>query len=214
MRFRTILFWCHLVAGVTAGLLILLMCVTGVLLTYERQLIEWSDRQFVSTPPSADAVRLRAAALLDRAEAQEGERPTAITLRADASEPVAIAFGQRTVYADAFTGEIIGAPTTGIRDLMSTLRGWHRWLAMQGDQRATARMVTGWANVLFLFIVLSGMYLWLPRMWTWAQVRAVAFFRGGLRGRARDFNWHNAIGIWSAVPLAIVVATAMPISFP
>jgi len=85
---------------------------------------------------------------------------------------------------------------------------------MEGEQRTTARLITGWANVIFLFIVLSGMYLWLPRVWTAAQVRAVALFRGGLRGKARDFNWHNVIGIWSAVPLAIVVATAMPISFP
>jgi uncharacterized iron-regulated membrane protein len=39
-------------------------------------------------------------------------------------------------------------------------------------------------------------------------------FRTGLRGKARDFNWHNVIGIWTAVPLAIIVATAAPISFP
>ena len=39
-------------------------------------------------------------------------------------------------------------------------------------------------------------------------------FVGDSRGKARDFNWHNVVGIWSAVPLAIVVATAMPISFP
>jgi uncharacterized iron-regulated membrane protein len=39
-------------------------------------------------------------------------------------------------------------------------------------------------------------------------------FGGSLRGKARDFNWHNVIGLWSCVPLFIVVLTAMPISFP
>src|SRR4029453_11431046 len=29
-----------------------------------------------------------------------------------------------------------------------------------------------------------------------------------------DFNWHNATGIWSVVPLTIIVACAAPISFP
>jgi uncharacterized iron-regulated membrane protein len=38
-------------------------------------------------------------------------------------------------------------------------------------------------------------------------------FKGGLRGKARDFNWHNVIGMWSAVPLFIVVVSAVPISF-
>ena len=33
-------------------------------------------------------------------------------------------------------------------------------------------------------------------------------------GKARDFNWHNVIGVWSAVPLFIVVVSALPISFP
>jgi uncharacterized iron-regulated membrane protein len=66
----------------------------------------------------------------------------------------------------------------------------------------------------FLFIVVSGIYLWLPRVWTRLQFRNVVWFRRGLAPKARDFNWHNVIGFWSAVPLAIVVAGAVPISFP
>ena len=89
--------------------------------------------------------------------------------------------------------------------------GW-RW---KGPRRPAARAITGWANVLFLGMVASGIYLWLPRRWSW-QIGAArwCWFKPGLRGKARDFNWHNAIGIWSAVPLLIVVASAVPISFP
>jgi uncharacterized iron-regulated membrane protein len=86
-------------------------------------------------------------------------------------------------------------------------------MSLDGDRRAVGKSISGWSNAVFLAIVLSGMYLWMPRKWSWKSVRAVTVFRGGLRGKARDFNWHNVIGIWSAVPLAIVVATAMPISF-
>ena len=32
--FRTVLFWCHLSVGVLAGVMVLVMSVTGVLLTY------------------------------------------------------------------------------------------------------------------------------------------------------------------------------------
>lgn len=35
MNFRTFLFWTHLVVGVAAGLIILMMSPTGVILTYE-----------------------------------------------------------------------------------------------------------------------------------------------------------------------------------
>ena len=40
---RTVLFWCHLVAGLVAGLIVLVMSVTGVLLTYEKQMLLWAD---------------------------------------------------------------------------------------------------------------------------------------------------------------------------
>jgi uncharacterized iron-regulated membrane protein len=91
---------------------------------------------------------------------------------------------------------------------------WHRYLALEGTSRATGRAITGASNFIFLFIVLSGMYLWLPRVWKWIQFKNVLWFRGGLAPKARDFNWHNVIGIWSAIPLALVVLGAMPISYP
>ena len=53
MTLRTAFFWLHLTAGVVAGIIVLLMSVTGVALTYERQLIAWSDREFKSTPAPA-----------------------------------------------------------------------------------------------------------------------------------------------------------------
>ena len=41
--FRNILFWLHLIAGIAAGVFILLMSITGVALTYERQMLERAD---------------------------------------------------------------------------------------------------------------------------------------------------------------------------
>ena len=40
---RTVFFWLHLALGVAAGAVILAMCVTGVLLTYEKQMVAWMD---------------------------------------------------------------------------------------------------------------------------------------------------------------------------
>ncbi len=41
---RSTIFWIHLVCGVAAGLVVLMMSVTGVILTYERQVGAWADR--------------------------------------------------------------------------------------------------------------------------------------------------------------------------
>ncbi len=214
MKLRTLIFWPHLIAGVVAGVVILIMSLTGVLLTYERQLIKWSDSHLRSTPPQEGASRLPVETLLETFKREHpGVEPTAITVGSAPDAAVTLAVPERTLYVDAYTGHVLGEGSRGVRQVMSDLRAWHRWLAVSGEGRPAARAITGWSNLLFLFIVVSGAYLWLPKKWSWQHLRPITLFRGGLRGKARDFNWHNAIGMWSAVPLFIVVLSAVPISF-
>ena len=213
MRLRTLVFWPHLIAGVTAGAVILVMSVTGVLLTYERQMVAWSNRHLRSTPPAAGAARLSAEELVTRLrQAHPDLNVASLTFGSEADAPVLVPNGQRTTYVDAYTGRVLGQGADGMRTFMSDMRAWHRWLAVEGEGRTTARLFTGWSNVVFAFIVLSGFYLWFPRRWTWQHVKPVVLF-AGRKGKARDFNWHNVIGVWSAVPLFIVVVSAVPISF-
>jgi uncharacterized iron-regulated membrane protein len=44
--FRKTIFWLHLACGVSAGVVVLMMSVTGVVLTYERQAQVWEDRSY------------------------------------------------------------------------------------------------------------------------------------------------------------------------
>jgi uncharacterized iron-regulated membrane protein len=215
MKLRTFIFWPHLIAGVSAGLVILLMCVTGVLLTYERQLIAWADSGYRSVRPAPTAPPLALDDLLARVRDTEADfSPTTVTFTVDPEAAVAVAAGRRTVYVARYSGAVVGeASQSGVRALMADLRAWHRWLAVEGEGRPLARAITGWSNFLFLFIVASGVYLWFPRKWAWAHVRSVVLFNPRARGKARDFNWHNVIGSWCAVVLFIVVLSAMPISF-
>ncbi|MGD9904707.1 MAG: PepSY-associated TM helix domain-containing protein [Vicinamibacterales bacterium] len=212
--FRTVLFWLHLVTGVVAGVVILVMCVTGVVLTYEKQMLEWADRRSLSVPLPAEARPLPPETLLAAAVAEAGAAPTGITMRADPRAPATVSFeGGRARLIDPYTGGVLGEPSPRLRGFFRSMTSWHRWLALEGTSRGTGKAITGAANLGFLFIVLSGMYLWLPKVRTWLQFTQVLWFRGGLSAKARDFNWHNVIGIWSAVPLAIVVAGAVPISY-
>ncbi|MGE3512350.1 MAG: PepSY-associated TM helix domain-containing protein [Vicinamibacterales bacterium] len=214
---RKLFFWLHLSAGVIAGLIILVMSITGVVLTYERQIGEWSRRSLRSAPPGPDAARLPVETLLAHARRDFPDRAvTGLTLSARRDAPAVLAAEPEPLYLDAYTGASLGSPEgEGVRAFLAATRSWHRWLAAEGDGRALGRAITGWSNLLFLFIVVSGMYLWIPRVWTHVQFRSVVWFRRRYgSSKARDFNWHNVIGIWSAIPLFIVVLGAVPISFP
>jgi uncharacterized iron-regulated membrane protein len=136
-------------------------------------------------------------------------------MRADPSKPAALGYGREgTLFVDPYTGEILGQGSTGARAFFRTVTDWHRWLGVGGERRGTARAATGAANLCFLFIVLSGAFLWWPAHFTPRHLRPITLFASEQQGKARDFNWHNVFGFWSAVPLVFVVASGVVISYP
>ena len=215
-RLRKIVFWCHLPVGVIAGVVILIMCVTGVLLAYEKQITSWADtRGYAAAPPTADARHLPVETLLAKAREVRGTNPTAITLKSDPSAPAEIAFGRdaAALFVNPYSGQVLGEGSPRVRNFFRTVTDWHRWLGAKGDNRNVARAITGACNLGFLFLVTSGFYLWWPRNWNLKAVRNVTWFRRGLPGKARDFNWHNTIGFWCAPALFLVVISAVVISY-
>jgi uncharacterized iron-regulated membrane protein len=216
MKFRSVLFWIHLIAGTIAGIVILVMSVTGTLLTFQQSVLQVVERsqRFVTPPPGA--VRLDADALLERVRAASPDaQPTTLTLTSDPAAVATVALGtQGVLFLNPYTGEILGTGSSRARAFYRSVTNWHRYLAVEGEHRVTARAITGACNTAFLVLAVTGLYLWWPRQWTAKHVSAVTWFRSGLRGKARDFNWHNAIGFWCAPVLIVLTMTGMVISYP
>ena len=215
MPLRRAIFWIHLAVGVTAGLVILMMAVTGVILTYEAQLNRWALRGYRADPPSPNVAPLGIDELISRVAASDPADPvTSVALQRDPREPAVVRFdGGRTLYVDRFTGEPRGDGNTATRRFLRSVMYWHRWFALEGEYRIVGRTFTATANLGFLFLLISGLYLWWPSAKTRVAWRQVLWFRRGLTGRARNFNWHSVIGFWAAVPLAIIVASGATISY-
>jgi uncharacterized iron-regulated membrane protein len=90
----------------------------------------------------------------------------------------------------------------------------HRSLALGRGTRAPLGIaLTGASNLVFLFLLVSGLYLWMPRRWTRRAVAAVALPDLAARGRARDWNWHHVLGLWAAPGLLVVVGSAAFLSY-
>lgn len=212
--FREVIFWLHLAAGLTAGVVIFIMCVTGALLAFERQTIEWAERDVryvaVSSEPRLGAAEVLAKVLESKPEA----KPASIAIKNEPGAAWEISLGRDgVVFADPYTGAITGESNRNVRNVMSALREWHRYVALSGDQRPAGKAITGAGNLLFLFLAISGIYIWFPRNLVWKAVRPVIWFRGGQRGKARNFNWHNTIGFWTSLFLIVFTLTATVISY-
>jgi uncharacterized iron-regulated membrane protein len=201
----------HLTAGAAAGIVILVMCVTGVLLAYQAQIVAWADGSYRSLR-RPDAERTSVEKLIAKV-CESGLVPTTITLRSDPEAPATISLGrERSIFVDVGSGQILGEGSSAVRRFFRAVTDWHRWLGAGEKSRPLGRGVTGASNLAFLFLVTSGLFLWWPR--SWRGWRSAISFRSGLSGKARDFNWHNVIGIWCNLPLAVVVFSAVFISYP
>ena len=210
---RRFLFWIHLTAGSVAGLVIFVMSVTGVLLAYKRQIINWADRTFQSQP-AAGGQRLPVDELLAKLQATQGQMPSAITVRSDPAAPAAFDFGrERTLFVNPYTGQVLGKESPRLRTFFSKVEDLHRWLGASTERGTSGRAITGACNLSFLILVITGPVLWWPKEWDWRNLKKVTLVRGGPWIRARDWNWHNVLGFWCAVPLFVIVVTGVIMSY-
>ena len=213
--FRKTLFWMHLSAGVLASLVIFMMSATGVALTYERQMLASAARDAVGPVPDSAAPLPLQELLGKLREADPDFQAGSVIVSSDTRQPVVASAGRSgRRYLDPYSGEVLGEVAPRLRAFFNTMTGWHRWFDATGDNRKTARAVTGASNLLFLFLLLSGLYLWLPPVFNAVAFRVRVFFNPRTTtSKARDYNWHHVFGIWIALPLIIIVATATVFSY-
>ena len=207
---RTIVFRLHLTVAAAAGVVILMLAATGVVLSLEEAVTGLAERRYVVAAPEGTE-RLP----LEEIAAAAGFTATSLSYRSDPRAPVRVHEGQER-YADVnpYTGHVLATGPGGLERFFEAAHDWHRWFNVSGGSVRRARAVTGAVNVAFLFLLLTGPILWIPRPVARRSLAKAVLFRRGAKGAKRDFNWHQVVGIWSVVPLAVIAATGAVSSYP
>lgn len=178
---RRALFWLHLTAGVIAGTIIFFLAVTGACLAYQRQVIAWADRvQQISVHGSRQPLP----ALFESAQNYAHAPASAISIHSDPAAPVEVTAGRepvRVLLLDPYSAAVLGESAPRTRSFFTKVTALHRWFGMQGTNRTTARAIKGAFTLGMLFLVCSGIILWMPRKWTRGHIRKSLFFRGNLQ---------------------------------
>jgi uncharacterized iron-regulated membrane protein len=208
MKLRRAIFLLHLTAGCVAGTVILFLAATGFLLAWQKPAIAWAERGYNSPPPQDRMASLPVDRLIEIAATNEGTQPTFVIVKADLTAPVEVDFGRdQRLFLNRFTGVPLGPGATRTRAFFETVTALHRYFATPARDHAGARLVKGAFTLAFLFLIATGLFLWIPRNWNWGRLKASAVLRFDLSGRARNWNLHNVLGIWAAVPLAVIALT-------
>ena len=207
---RAIVFRLHLTVAATAGLVILMLAATGVVLSLEEAVTGLAERRyFVAVPEGAERLPPGEIAVA------VGFTATSLSYQSDPRAPVRVDEGrERYARVNPYTGQVLATGSGGLERFFEGVHNWHRWFNVSGASVRRARAVTGAVNVAFLFLLLTGPILWIPRPLTRRSLADAVLLRPGARGARRDLNWHQVVGIWSVLPLAVIAATGVTASYP
>ena len=119
-----------------------------------------------------------------------------------------------TIYANPYTGEIVGEGPNVVDPFFMSVMRLHRffWLPMQ-----YGKPLVGIATIIFIVVCLWGLILWLPK--TWSSFSKWRAWKTGLRIRCRRGTWpliydlHNTIGFYILIPSLILALTGLCWSF-
>jgi uncharacterized iron-regulated membrane protein len=214
MTLRRLLFWVHLTIGVIIGLVIGFLSITGSILAFQPQTVAFAERNEQIISPS-QATCVEPSDLLKNASEYRHGSATALTLFSNPHRPAEVTFGaDSVVLVNACDGRIIDNGAAKLRGFFSSVRDLHRWVALNGVRHERLRSIKNACVIAFLFMTLSGLVLWFPRKLTWQHLHPAVLFRGNLRGRAREWNWHNVFGFWMAVPLSVIALSGIIMAYP
>ena len=223
----------HLYLGLIAGLIIMTCCLTGAILVFQKELEQsfHKERYFVEkgrTKLSLDTIvtKLKKAypqAKVNSVKIYANEKRTVeinlnitdkkpnTTLQNQAKkiEPVV---RQRAASLTAFVNPYSGK----IVDLYNSREGFfynvmalHRWLL--GSNNGPGKFITGIATFIFLFIIITGIFLWWPKTKNILTQRLKIKSKVGWKRLNHDL--HIVLGFYSAIFLFVFAFTALAWSF-
>lgn len=241
--FRRCIFWAHLATGVVVGLIIFILAVTGMLMSFETQIVSKAERSMVREKAPVQAA-LTPEELVEKFQGSGVEgRPTGLSLSSNAEDPAAFVIGRGNQQQfHPSTGESMGKGAEGTRKFFQTVLSIHRWLtlptqapegqaraqgagaASPGQPAAGAARPTTWKDIggninaagalVFFFLLISGLFLWIPKKLAWRAFKPVLFVQPKLKGRARDWNWHNIAGFWASPFILVITVTGIIMFYP
>ncbi|MBB3214046.1 sulfite reductase (NADPH) flavoprotein alpha-component [Herbaspirillum sp. Sphag1AN] len=211
--FKKIWFQVHWFIGITAGTVLMAIGVSGAILSFSDEIIDWINPGIVHVTVQQSPM-LTPPQLLAQLQATLPERRVSmVTVYATPGASARIMFtpppGVRRGemrYVDPYNGTLLAAPQGAA--FFQFIERFHRWLLLPVE---TGKIISGSLSLCLLLLALSGLYLrWPRRIGNWRAWFKLDF---GLSGRSFLWNLHSVVGTWLLVMYVIFAGTGAYWSF-
>lgn len=225
---RTTKYWIgqiHLWLGLTTGLVVLIVSITGCLYVFQKEISEavHKDKYFV-TPSSAPV--LPASVLLHNAQAALGPEMPINTMiaykRPDRSvefmtyrsnDSAATYFGVFVYFKSVFVNPYTGA-VLGVRDYRSDFFNvvkFIHWSLLLNTKYG--QPIVGISTLIFVLMLISGLILWWPKKWNRAAIKKSFTINWKASFKRVNYDSHNVPGFYTLIPALIISLTGLVFAF-
>lgn len=208
--FKKTLFQLHWFFGITAGLILSLMGITGAIYSYEQPILKWINQDSYVVQAETQA-KLTPAEIYQHFQKVHPEfKINSITVSPSPTTSSNINIekeGERrgfTMMINPYNAELL--PDIKGRDFFMFIQQLHRNLTV-GD---SGKQITGACTLILIFFVLSGLYLRWPKRHT---IRQWLAFKPQLNGRNFLWDLHAVAGTWVLVFYLILACTGLTWSY-
>ncbi|RLZ11229.1 hypothetical protein EAH57_02310 [Acinetobacter sp. 2JN-4] len=204
--FKKVFFQIHWFLGITAGLILSLMGVTGAIYSYDQQILKWINHDSYVVEVAATPKLTPAQLYLYFNQQQPEIEINSITIASDPSASSTVNIkkeGARRGYnmmVNPYTAEVL--PEVKGREFFQFIQRLHRNLTA-GEYGA---QITGASTLMLIFFVLSGIYLRFPKKHTFKQWFLI---KPKLKGRNFIWDLHAVVGTWVIVFYLLFACTGL-----
>ncbi|MDB6143328.1 MAG: putative sulfite reductase flavoprotein alpha-component [Pseudomonas sp.] len=208
---KKVLFQVHWFFGITAGLVLALMGVTGAISSFSDEILDAFNADIVQVQVRPSGI-LPPVELVHRLEASTGKKVAMLWADTQGDEAARVSFtpppGERRGelrYFDPYTGQLQGEVAgQGFFALVLQL---HRYLVL-GD---VGKQITGACTLILIFFCLSGLYMRWPRQaLNWRVWLTLDWAK---KGRAFKWDLHSIFGTWCLVFYLVSALTGLMWSY-
>lgn len=225
MNFRKVAYELHLWLGLTSGLIVVIVALTGCILSFEKEIqLKMHPERYRIHPVQQQKLSL--AVLKKKADEALPEklRTNRVEFFADADRSYmfralkinneALTFWDSyeyyyRVYINPYTGTILEVQNAKI-DFFEVVLNLHRRLWL-GEK--IGAFLTGYATVIFLVVLCSGLILWLPRKIKRNMFKGKFLVKKTDNLKRLNYDLHNVLGFYSLLPLLLICYTAIVWNF-
>lgn len=218
----------HLWLGLTSGLVVLFLSITGCIFVFSQEISEW-QREDALYVPEVKANRLSVSAIWNETYKAIGDSITFNDMHVYKDPKRSVEFHcykaaenekdcfwyfdsidyYYNVYVDPYTGEIL-AIYDQEKDFFNVIKMLHWSLLIH---HPVGQQIIGWSTFIFVIMLITGIILWWPKNKAARKQRFWFQWKDSTKWRRKNYDLHNIFGFYIASIAIIIAFTGMVWAF-